>query len=86
MAERLTRPGLPHPASCPLEETMTHILTRFPFVRTILYDVLSWIRYIATPPIAKSDFTDWGVVMPTTLRSTHRLLRKDTSSVIMLTV
>jgi hypothetical protein len=85
--DRLARRGLPHPPRCPLcdqvGETMQHLLTGCSFSRAIWYEVLSWIRSTAGPPVEEDDFVEWWLVA---IRSTPRALRKGTSSLVMLTV
>ena len=77
---------MPHHDHCPLcdqaTETMAHLLTGCPFSRTLWHEVLSWIRSISRPPVVEDDFADWWSLV---LHSTPRLLRRGTSSVIMLT-
>ena len=84
--ERLERRHLPHRSRCSLcdqsTETMSHILTGCPFSRTIWYEVLSWIRSTARPPVAEDDFAEWW---SQSVRSIPRQMRKGTSSLIMLT-
>jgi hypothetical protein len=53
--DRLARRGLPHPPRYPLcdqvGESMQHLLIGCSFSRTTWYEVVSWIRSTAGPPV-----------------------------------
>jgi hypothetical protein len=82
--ERLVWHGLQHPPRCPLcdqsMETIQH-LTGCPFLRTIWYEVLPWVRSTAQPQVVGEDFMDWATAAWSILRP----LCKGTSSMVMLT-
>jgi hypothetical protein len=75
---RLARQGLPHATRW---ETMAHILTECSFLRTIWFEVLSWIRSTVRLPTGESDFAGWWSLV---VRTAPCQLRKGTSSLIML--
>ena len=61
---------------------MQHLLAGCPFSRTLWYEVLSWIRSTAEPPVAEDDFVEWWSMA---IQSTPHMLRKGTLSLLMLT-
>ncbi|XP_047095402.1 uncharacterized protein LOC124707763 [Lolium rigidum] len=50
--------------------------------RTVWFEVFLWIRFTSGPPTVEGDFAEWWSLV---VRTAPRQLRKDTSSVIMLT-